>query len=113
MAVYHNLVKPLYIEEDGVALPDYNGITHDDTHPASYLITINVKGGSSYKLYCRGSKLGFYGFSYTWGETTDINTIITPQQQRAKGIYTITGQRLSAPRRGINIIDGKKVVVRD
>ena len=113
MAVYHNLVKPLYIEEDGVALPEYNGISHDSSHPAAYLITINVKGGSSYKLYCRGSKLGFYGFLYTWGETTDINTITTPQQQRAKGIYTITGQRLSAPRRGINIIDGKKVVVRD
>lgn len=111
MYVRHNLPKPLFIEEDGVALPEYNGITFDDTHPAAYGITIRVKGGSAYKLYCQGSKLGFYGFVYERDLNTGISNTVLPAKPSDKRIFSISGQRLPALRRGINIIGGKKVAV--
>ena len=66
VGVKQNKVKPLYVEEDGTPLPDYNGITLNESHPDTYTFTFDVKSGSIYKLYCSGSKLGFYGFVFHW-----------------------------------------------
>ena len=47
------------------------------------------------------------------GETTDIRVLnVTPETQNDGAIYSLDGQRLSAPRKGINIINGKKVFVK-
>lgn len=62
VAVVLNADKKFYIEEDGTALADYNGITVADKYFGTY--TFPVKAGSSYKIYCAGSKLGFYGFKF-------------------------------------------------
>ena len=94
-----------------MALPDYNGISFDDIHPAEYGITIRVKGGSVYKLYCRGSKLGFYGFVYEWDLNTGISNAVMPSKSSDNRIFNISGQRLPALQRGMNIVGGKKVVV--
>lgn len=64
-AVVLNSGKSFYILEDGTAFPEYDGIQTDEKYYGTF--TFNVKGGSSYKLYCAGSKLGFYGFNYTYG----------------------------------------------
>ena len=45
------------------------------------------------------------------GQTTGINDVFIDQQLDAP-IYNLSGQRLSAPQKGINIIGGKKVVVK-
>lgn len=43
----------------------------------------------------------------------DITTDSQPAIDKAKrGIYNLAGQRLSTPQKGVNIIDGKKVIVR-
>lgn len=55
--------KNFYILEDGEAMEGYNGITIATVTNTSY--SFPVKGGSTYKIYCTGSKLGFYGFDYT------------------------------------------------
>lgn len=46
------------------------------------------------------------------GEATAIQTVNTQNAPVRKGIYTLSGQRLSQPVKGINIINGKKVVVK-
>jgi len=56
--------KPLYIEEDGTVMDDFDGLSHDDSYTGTY--TFPVKAGSTYKVYCAGSKLGFAGFVYEW-----------------------------------------------
>ena len=61
VAVVLNGSKPFYIIEDGTALADFNGITVTDKYYGTY--TFAAKAGSSYKVYCSGSKLGFYGFN--------------------------------------------------
>lgn len=44
------------------------------------------------------------------GTTTGINGIST--DEAAEGIYNIAGQRLNAPQKGLNIVDGKKVLIK-
>jgi len=55
--------KKFYIKEDGTSMPGYDGITIATATNTSY--SFPVKAGSEYKVYCAGSKLGFFGFDYT------------------------------------------------
>ena len=64
VAVVLNAEKKFYIEEDGTALADYNGISVDTKYYGTF--KFDVKAGSSYKIYCAGSKLGFYGFKFIY-----------------------------------------------
>ncbi len=45
------------------------------------------------------------------GTTTGINSIVS-DDEAADGIYNIAGQRLNAPQKGLNIVGGKKVLVK-
>lgn len=64
VAVALNADKAFYVEEDGTALSDYNGIKVSQKYYGTY--SFAVKAGKSYKFYCSGSKLGFYGFKFTY-----------------------------------------------
>ena len=66
VAVYLNAGKKFFIIEDGYALEGYNAMTVETKYLGTYKFT--VKAGSSYKVYCAGSKLGFYGFKYSYNE---------------------------------------------
>ena len=47
------------------------------------------------------------------GETTDIEEVeMEPARPVQQGIYNLAGQRLEVPQKGINIINGKKVVIK-
>lgn len=64
VAVVLNADKEFYVLEDGTALSNYNGITVSDKYYGTYSFPVNAN--STYKVYCTGSKLGFYGFKYTY-----------------------------------------------
>ena len=70
IAVILNAEKAFYIEEDGEALAGYNGITVDAKYYGTY--KFDVKAGKSYKVYCSGSKLSFYGFTYVYEEPSAV-----------------------------------------
>ena len=61
---------PFYIEENGIPLTEYNGITKNDKYYGTF--SFAVQEGQHYKFYAKGSKLGFYGFNYTYNQTGDI-----------------------------------------
>ena len=63
-AVVLNADKAFYILEDGTALSDFDGITVSEKTYGT--ITFDVKAGKAYKVYAAGTKLGFYGFNYTY-----------------------------------------------
>ena len=45
--------------------------------------------------------------------TSGIETVDTETASAAKeGVFNLAGQRLSAPRKGLNIINGRKVLVK-
>ena len=110
VAVRQNQAKLLYVEEDGIALPSFNGIGQDETYAGTY--TFGVKAGSSYKLYCSGSKLGFYGFRYEWNDASGIRPAAITRRQASSRIYSLSGRLLPKPQKGINIIGGRKVMAR-
>ncbi|MBR4739044.1 MAG: hypothetical protein IK058_03470 [Bacteroidales bacterium] len=78
VAVVLNSGKKFYVLEDGTALTNYNGITVDEKYYGTY--SFAVTKDKSYKFYCAGGKLGFYGFEFTYGGSSD------PQP----GKYTVT-----------------------
>ncbi|MCQ2235623.1 MAG: leucine-rich repeat protein [Bacteroidales bacterium] len=49
---------------------------------------------------------------YEGGQPTAIEQIGVDEKRGREGIYDIMGRKLSVPQRGINIINGKKVIVR-
>lgn len=62
VAVVLNSGKAFFVEEDGTALADYNGIKKDEKYYGTF--SFAVKAGKNYKFYCSGSKLGFFGFNF-------------------------------------------------
>lgn len=69
VAVVLNSGKFFFVTENGTALSNFNGITVDEKFYGTY--EFDVKAGNIYKVYCTGSKLGFYGFEYTVSEGTE------------------------------------------
>ena len=43
---------------------------------------------------------------------TAVIDAIASEQNRAEGIYSLSGQRLSQPVKGLNIVNGRKVLVK-
>lgn len=58
--------KNFFIQEDGTSMEGYDGITIAEATNTSY--SFPVKGGSTYKIFCTGSKLGFFGFDYDYNK---------------------------------------------
>jgi len=49
---------------------------------------------------------------FTYKASTGINSLIVDSDSSPLPIYNLSGQRLTAPQKGVNIIGGKKVVVK-
>lgn len=62
VGVVLNKDKAFYILEDGVALPEYDGITVASKLYGSYWFA--CKADKAYKIYASATKLGFYGFRF-------------------------------------------------
>ena len=80
VAVIVNANKPFYIEENGSAMEAYNGIEVEEKYIGTY--TFDAKAGSSYKIYCAGSKLGFYGFKFSYNSGSTTSTCSAPTFHR-------------------------------
>jgi len=114
-----------------------NGVTFQGTFSQSPDLEANDKTklvlGNDDKLYfpttvlnvgsCRGyfiipreaarSRAILMGFRDDNGEATSIQTLnFDPENQDDARIFNLRGQRLNAPQKGINIINGRKVVIK-
>lgn len=79
------------------------------------MATANSPVGT-YEILVTGGEAKNYTLNYVNGTLTIetpsvINTLIT-EEKAVVPIYTPSGQRLAAPRKGVNIIGGRKVVVK-
>jgi hypothetical protein len=64
VAVCLNADKAFYIEEDGTALAAYDGVKVTEKYYGTY--EFEATANKAYKVYCAGSKLGFFGFEMTF-----------------------------------------------
>ena len=54
--------KAMHINEDGTDMAGFNGYKIAEAANTSF--SFDVKAGSTYKIWCDGSKLGFFGFDF-------------------------------------------------
>ena len=52
------------------------------------------------------------GFTFDFDDANSIEEALSPQPSTLNQIYNLSGQRLSKPQKGINIINGKKVIIK-
>ena len=92
-----NANKNFFIQEDGTNMEGYNGITSDYVAHTSF--SFPVKAGSTYAIYCTGSKLGFYGFDYKFTKPVDYYlvkgvddtwTVEGKMAEAEEGVFTST-----------------------
>ena len=70
--------------------------------------TITLGAG---KAYLDIPANGIKGFTFDLDDATDIE-MVNGQRSTANAIYNLSGQRLSKPQHGVNIVDGKKVFIK-
>ena len=112
---------------DYAETPGTNGLT------GTYLAK-TINGTTDYVLGINAGVVGFYhwdssnlaanraylastpgvkGFAINWdGETDGISAVDNGQSAKGETIYTLSGQRVSKPTRGLYIVNGKKVVIK-
>lgn len=105
VAVVLNADKAFHVSEDGTDLADYAGITVSDKYYGTYSFT--VKAGSTYKVWCDGSKLGFYGFELS--DASSVKSIKNVTENNGE-VYNLAGQKVDASAKGLVIKNGKKMI---
>ena len=106
VAVVLNADKKFHISEDGTDMAGYEGITVAEKYYGTY--TFDVKAGSTYKVWCDGSKLGFYGFELKEGSSTGINTVKSASENGVR--YNLSGQKVAEGYKGVVIMNGRKMI---
>ncbi len=86
VAVRQGATKKLYVEESGRVMDDFNGLLPEsdgssDAYKLTY--TIPVSANLTYKLYCAGSKLWYYGFFF---ESSDEVANISFADEKVKAL---------------------------
>lgn len=106
VAVVLNADKAFHISEDGTDMAGYEGIKVDEKYYGTY--TFDVKAGSTYKVWCDGSKLGFYGFEFKEGSSAGINTVKSTSENGVR--YNLSGQKVAEGYKGVVIMNGRKMI---
>jgi surface protein len=86
VVVRQGKTKKFYVEESGRVMDAFNGIlpeTEEDVYIGTY--TIPVSANLTYKIYCAGSKMGFYGFTFVGRNDAD-KTNITFADEKVKAL---------------------------
>lgn len=78
-----------------LTIADYANLTNDPS-PAALAKPMNIR-----VIGDNGDPTGI----------EDLTVVSSPAETAASGIYTVTGIRLAKPQHGINIVNGKKVVI--
>lgn len=76
-----------------------------------YIYASNFTGAAPVRAAAAGGDvLRIYGIS--WDDSTGIDELHATTDKDAAPVYSLSGQRLKAPHKGINIVGGKKVVMK-
>lgn len=73
-------------------------------------VSFKVAANKSYYVLCTGSKLGFYGLTFTPGGETAIASINADKANENAPIYNLNGQKVSKDYKGVVVKNGKKYI---
>jgi len=115
VAVMINANKEFYVLENGTALSGLNGITVAEKSGKTY--TFSVTGGKTYKVTCKGSKLGFFGFEYKVSDNQGGSDPVIPENSEnysaivdgklAPEFAAVAGENGGVAN---NTVDGKSII---
>ena len=74
-----------------------------------------VEANHTYWAFMQNSQLGFGGYDFIYDSDTGISDaprLNNKEQRINNNVYNLQGQQLSRPHKGINIIRGKKIIVK-
>lgn len=74
-------------------------------------VEFDVVANESYYIFCTGSKLGFFGYTFTEGIGSGIQNVAAEKTADAPA-YNLAGQKVNDSFKGIVVKNGKKVVVK-
>ncbi|MBQ8064826.1 MAG: hypothetical protein IJ200_04120 [Prevotella sp.] len=94
VAVVLNADKAFYVEEDGTALDAYNGIKVTEKYYGTY--EFEATAGKAYKVYCAGSKLGFFGFEMTIAGEEPAPVVVNKTIGLIPGVWNADGATFAA-----------------
>ena len=118
VAVVLNANKAFFVLEDGTALNDYNEKKVEEKFFGTF--KFDVKAGKTYKFYCTGSKLGFYGFEYVLKSNDDPDPVNPVVPTNSESYESIVDGKLAAEFAAVagedggvanNAADGKSIIV--
>ena len=95
---------------DDYVLQHTNGCTQN--RPVLGFIDFPVEAGKTYWVFNPKSQIGLYGFQFTAGGESAINTIKAAEQNANAPIYNLAGQQVDKSYKGVVIQNGKKVVMK-
>ncbi len=72
----------------------------------SYLRFTTIEVNSNFQKFWHAAEFQLYGNDYTGVKSVSVEKTAT------KGIYNLQGQRLNKMQKGLNIVDGKKILVK-
>lgn len=75
-----------------------------------YLVTETAATVKPFRAYLKASGAGARALNLDLGETTGIETVKKADVTTA--VYSLSGQRVAAPQKGLYIVNGKKVIVK-
>lgn len=75
-----------------------------------YLVTETAATVKPFRAYLKASGVGARALNLDLGETTGIETVKKADVTTA--VYSLSGQRVAAPQKGLYIVNGKKVIVK-
>ncbi len=115
-AFYVAMGDGLVVDNTDLTLVDKSGstVTLDDDNKVSDKfygkITLAVAKNTSYYVFCNGSKLGFYGYEFTPGDTNGISNVNAAVAGDNAPMYNLAGQKVGNDFKGIVVKNGKKFV---
>ena len=75
-----------------------------------YLVTETAATVKPFRAYLKASGAGARALNLDLGETTGIETV--KKSDVTTAVYSLSGQRVAAPQKGLYIVNGKKVIVK-
>ncbi|MDO4309888.1 MAG: hypothetical protein Q4C43_04085 [Prevotella sp.] len=75
-------------------------------------VEFDVVANESYYVFCGGSKLGFFGYTFTESSSDGISSAVAEKAAADAPAYNLAGQKVNDNFKGIVVKNGKKVVVK-
>ena len=73
-------------------------------------VEFKAEANTEYLVFCNGSKLGFYGLTFTAGGESAIANISADKANENAPVYNLNGQKVSKDYKGVVVKNGKKYV---